>query len=164
MSRQPRRCSSDGYLAEDAQAGPVEITEQTRSSLEAWIADRGLRSSDPSFPNRNHASAPVNSSVRQDRASLDCVIGLDDTAYGTHTMRRTKASLIYRRTKNPRASIVAWPREAGKQFLSSRYIAGSILGCAHRPPQQSFATLQPGMRRSAFSRSKRSKNASGVPW
>ena len=30
-------------------------------------------------------------------------IGLDDTAYGTHTMRRTKVSLIYRRTKNLRA-------------------------------------------------------------
>jgi len=30
-------------------------------------------------------------------------IGLDDAAYGTHTMRRTKASLIYRRTKNLRA-------------------------------------------------------------
>jgi integrase len=30
-------------------------------------------------------------------------IGLDPTAYGTHTMRRTKASLIYRRTKNLRA-------------------------------------------------------------
>ena len=30
-------------------------------------------------------------------------IGLDDTAYGTHTMRRTKASPIYRRTKNLRA-------------------------------------------------------------
>jgi integrase len=30
-------------------------------------------------------------------------IGLDDMAYGTHTMRRTKASLIYRRTKNLRA-------------------------------------------------------------
>jgi len=27
----------------------------------------------------------------------------DPTAYGTHTMRRTKASLIYRRTKNIRA-------------------------------------------------------------
>jgi site-specific recombinase XerC len=27
----------------------------------------------------------------------------DDTAYGTHTMRRTKALLIYRRTKNLRA-------------------------------------------------------------
>lgn len=30
-------------------------------------------------------------------------IGLDDAAYGTHTMRRTKASLIDRRTKNLRA-------------------------------------------------------------
>jgi integrase len=30
-------------------------------------------------------------------------LGLDSAAYGTHTMRRTKASLIYRRTKNLRA-------------------------------------------------------------
>ncbi|RUI15299.1 hypothetical protein IPC443_29930 [Pseudomonas aeruginosa] len=30
-------------------------------------------------------------------------IGLDPAMYGTHTMRRTKASLIYRRTKNLRA-------------------------------------------------------------
>ncbi len=30
-------------------------------------------------------------------------IGLDQNAYGTHTMRRTKATLIYRRTKNLRA-------------------------------------------------------------
>ena len=30
-------------------------------------------------------------------------IGLDGAAFGTHSMRRTKASLIYRRTKNLRA-------------------------------------------------------------
>ena len=30
-------------------------------------------------------------------------IGLDPSGYGTHTMCRTKASLIYRRTKNLRA-------------------------------------------------------------
>lgn len=30
-------------------------------------------------------------------------IGLDRNSYGTHSMRRTKASLIYRRTKNLRA-------------------------------------------------------------
>jgi integrase len=29
--------------------------------------------------------------------------GLDPAAYGTHTLRRTKASLIYRRTKNLQA-------------------------------------------------------------
>jgi hypothetical protein len=35
-------------------------------------------------------------------------IGLDVGAYGTHTMRRTKASLIYRRTKNLRAVQLLW--------------------------------------------------------
>jgi len=30
-------------------------------------------------------------------------LGLDATGYGTHTLRRTKATLIYRRTKNLRA-------------------------------------------------------------
>jgi len=30
-------------------------------------------------------------------------ISFDGTAYGTHTMRRTEAALIYRRTKNRRA-------------------------------------------------------------
>lgn len=30
-------------------------------------------------------------------------IGLNSAAYGTHTLRRTKAALIYRRTKNLRA-------------------------------------------------------------
>ena len=30
-------------------------------------------------------------------------VGLDPASYGTHSMRRTKASLIYRRTKNLRA-------------------------------------------------------------
>ncbi|MDP1957859.1 MAG: hypothetical protein Q8J75_06750, partial [Rhodocyclaceae bacterium] len=29
--------------------------------------------------------------------------GLDTSAYGTHSMRRTKATLIYKRTKNLRA-------------------------------------------------------------
>ena len=31
------------------------------------------------------------------------MIGLDPVAYGTHSMRRTKATLIYQRTKNLRA-------------------------------------------------------------
>jgi integrase len=30
-------------------------------------------------------------------------LGLDRADYGTHTLRRTKATLIYRRTKNLRA-------------------------------------------------------------
>ena len=36
-------------------------------------------------------------------ASWVASIGLDPAAYGTHSMRRTKPTLIYRRTKNLRA-------------------------------------------------------------
>jgi integrase len=81
-----------------------EITEQTRESLEAWIDVRGLKAVDFLFPSRLHAS-PHLSTQQYARIVHRWVasIGLDDTAYGTHTMRRTKASLIYRRTKNLRA-------------------------------------------------------------
>jgi site-specific recombinase XerD len=39
----------------------------------------------------------------QDRGFLSEPAGLDRASYGTHTLRRTEASLIYRRTKNLRA-------------------------------------------------------------
>jgi integrase len=81
-----------------------EITEQTRESLLAWIrAAAGRRSDDYLFPSRIHGSPHL--STRQcARIVRGWVreIGLDSSAYGTHTMRRTKASLIYRRTKNLR--------------------------------------------------------------
>jgi len=81
-----------------------EITEQTRSALAVWIHQAQLRSEDCLFPSRLHTSDHL--STRQ----YACIvkgwvkaIGLDPAMYGTHTMRRTKASLIYRRTKNLRA-------------------------------------------------------------
>jgi integrase len=81
-----------------------EITEQTRASTEAWIQAAGLSSGDYLFRSRIHGSPHL--STRQYARLVHRwirSIGLDDTAYGTHTMRRTKASLIYRRTKNLRA-------------------------------------------------------------
>jgi integrase len=80
-----------------------EITEQTRDSLSAWIRRAGRRSEDFIFPSRIRGSAHV--STRQYARIVHGwirEIGLDSAAYGTHTMRRTKASLIYRRTKNLR--------------------------------------------------------------
>ncbi|CAB3770245.1 Tyrosine recombinase XerC [Paraburkholderia humisilvae] len=81
-----------------------EITEQTRDSVETWIKAAALTSADFLFPGRIHAS-PHLSTRQYARLVHGWVrsIGLDDTAYGTHTMRRTKASLIYRRTKNLRS-------------------------------------------------------------
>lgn len=81
-----------------------EITEQTRKSLADWIAQSSLRSGDFLFPSRIHDSPHL--TTRQyarivHRWVRD--IGLDDACYGTHSMRRTKAALIYRRTRNLRA-------------------------------------------------------------
>jgi site-specific recombinase XerD len=80
-----------------------EITEQTRDSLTAWIQSSGLRSDDYLSPSRLHSSPHL--STRQYARIVGSwvrEIGLDANAYGTHTLWRTKASLIYRRTKNLR--------------------------------------------------------------
>ena len=81
-----------------------EITEQERDAIADWIKDAGLKSDDYLFPSRIKFSPHI--STRQYArivASWVTAIGLDPTAYGTHSLRRTKASLIYRRTKNLRA-------------------------------------------------------------
>ena len=81
-----------------------EITAPTREAVTAWTERAGLRSEDYLFPSRVHASPHIG--TRQYACILESwvkEIGLDASAYGTHSMRRTKASLIYRRTKNLRA-------------------------------------------------------------
>jgi integrase len=81
-----------------------EITEPTRDAASAWIAHLQLKSEDFLFPSRIHASPHL--STRQYARIVDSWVlrlGLDTTNYGTHTLRRTKATLIYRRTKNLRA-------------------------------------------------------------
>jgi len=81
-----------------------ELTEPTRTAVTAWIAKANLKSENYLFPSRLENSPHV--STRQYARIVHhwvSSIGLDSTAYGTHTMRRTKATLIYRRTKNLRA-------------------------------------------------------------
>jgi len=81
-----------------------EITEPTRVAISVWIAKAGLKSDQYLFPSRIHDSPHI--STRQYARIVDrwvASIGLDPIAYGTHTMRRTKATLIYKRTKNLRA-------------------------------------------------------------
>ena len=81
-----------------------EITARTRKSVEEWIEAQDLRGSDYLFPSRLRSSPHL--SLRQYARVVESwvsSIGLDPTGYGTHSMRRTKATLIYRRTKNLRA-------------------------------------------------------------
>ena len=81
-----------------------EITVRTRKSIEDWIEADKLAESAFLFPSRLRNSPHL--SIRQYARIVETwvsSIGLDPTAYGTHSMRRTKATLIYRRTKNLRA-------------------------------------------------------------
>jgi integrase len=48
-------------------------------------------------------ASSFDSAVLPDRGAWAGSIGLDPAAYGTHSMRRTKPTLIYRRTRNLRA-------------------------------------------------------------
>lgn len=81
-----------------------EITEQTRQSVAAWMEKAHLASGQYLFPSRVTKS-PHLSKRQYARIVACCVesIALDASAYNTHTMRRAKATLIYRRTKNLRA-------------------------------------------------------------
>lgn len=81
-----------------------EITPQSREAITAWRISAGLRPGDYLFPSR--MSHSLHLSTRQyARLVGDWVssVGLDPLVYGTHSMRRTKATLIYRQTKNLRA-------------------------------------------------------------
>ena len=81
-----------------------EITPRTRKSIEAWVEAARLSGNDYLFPSRIRDSKHL--STRQYARIVEswvASIGLDPSAYGTHSMRRTKATLIYRRTKNLRA-------------------------------------------------------------
>jgi len=81
-----------------------EITARTRKAIEDWIEADKLTESAFLFPSRLRNSPHL--SIRQYARIVESwvsSIGLDPLAYGTHSMRRTKATLIYRRTKNLRA-------------------------------------------------------------
>ena len=81
-----------------------EITQQTRDSIQAWMMKAQLTPGDFLFPSRLTRCPHL--STRQYARMVNLWvsgIGLDPAAYGTHSMRRTKPTLIYQRTKNLRA-------------------------------------------------------------
>jgi len=81
-----------------------EITADTRASLLAWLERRGGSIDDYAFPSRVDHEGHL--STRQYARLVDewvTAIGLRPEEYGTHSLRRTKAALIYKATGNLRA-------------------------------------------------------------
>jgi len=81
-----------------------EITEQTRASIRDWLSSINARNVLYLFPSRCRARPHL--STRQYARIVHAWVasaGLDSAAYGTHSMRRTKAAQIYKKTGNLRA-------------------------------------------------------------
>ena len=81
-----------------------ELSTDARGSLLAWLDRRGGTVEDYAFPSRIDRSDHI--STRQYARLVDewiTGIGLRPQEYGTHSLRRTKASIIYKATGNLRA-------------------------------------------------------------
>ena len=81
-----------------------ELTADVRASLLAWLERRGGQIDDYAFPSRIDHTGHL--STRQYARLVDewvTAIGLRRSDYGTHSLRRTKAAMIYKATGNLRA-------------------------------------------------------------
>ncbi len=81
-----------------------EITEQTRQTVDDYLKSNRKASCDFVFTGRRGPDRCL--TIRQYARLLSewiAGIGLDPSLFGTHSIRRTKATVIYRRTGNLRA-------------------------------------------------------------
>ena len=102
----------NGYAADRAtirqkktgQPVRFEMTEQTRQAVDEYLRSSGKNSGQLVFSSRPGAERAM--TTRQYARLVSewiAGIGLDPHLFGTHSLRRTKATLIYRRTGNLRA-------------------------------------------------------------
>jgi integrase len=80
-----------------------ELTDQTREAVDDYL--RAKKSGEFLFMSRRHKGRCM--TTRQYARLVSewiAGIGLDAKLFGTHSLRRTKATLIYRRTGNLRAA------------------------------------------------------------
>lgn len=103
----PRGHAVDRAIVRQRKTGrPVrfELTEPTREAVDAYVRQAGQRPGEFMFPGRGQ---PNRSMTARQYARLVGqwigAIGLDPSFVGTHSLRRTKATLVYRRTGNLRA-------------------------------------------------------------
>ena len=95
---------------------PFEITEPTREALAAWLTARRLKAGDWLFPSRSRLGEHL--TTRHYRRLVDrwvALIGLDPSASGTHSLRRTKVAPVYR------------PRGKGWSIMADMKVHGESL-------------------------------------
>jgi hypothetical protein len=103
-ARQSGCAAGDCHAKEDSAPGPVR--DHQANTGRGRRLDHGGPSEAGAVPVSEPCCGVASSfdpAVFPDRRVLGGSIGLDPAAYGTHSLRRTKPTLIYRRTRNLRA-------------------------------------------------------------
>jgi integrase len=100
------RVRSRAMVVQQKMGRPVqfELLEPARTSLLDWLERRGGGLDEFAFPSRTEPTRPI--STRQYARLVDewvTAVGLRPQDYGTHSLRRTKAALIYKQSGNLRA-------------------------------------------------------------
>ncbi len=80
-----------------------ELTEQTRQAIDEYLRAAGKKPGDFLFSGRRPGQSMTTRQYARLLADWLIAIGLDPHVYGTHSLRRTKVTLIYRRAGNLRA-------------------------------------------------------------
>jgi integrase len=81
-----------------------ELTDQTRQAIDDYLKAAGKKPGEHLFTGqRGQSRAMTTRQFARLLAGWIASIGLDPKVFGTHSLRRTKATLIYRRTGNLRA-------------------------------------------------------------
>lgn len=81
-----------------------EITSATKLAVQAWISEAGLGHDDYLWTSRNRHSKRLSmSQYTRIIKQFAKVVGADPVGFATHSIRRTKVTLIYRQTQNLRA-------------------------------------------------------------
>ena len=90
--------------AEDRRTSAVRDHRANSRGLASWLARRRRRSGDWLFPSRSRQGDHI--TTRQYARLVDRwvqLVDLEPGAYGTHSLRRTKVALVYKKTGNLRA-------------------------------------------------------------
>ncbi len=80
-----------------------ELTDQTRSAIDDYLRQTGRKPGQVLFCGRNPSRGLTTRQYARLVNDWVASIGLDPLQFGTHSLRRTKAVLIYRQTGNLRA-------------------------------------------------------------
>jgi hypothetical protein len=139
-----------------------ELTEQTREAIDKYVRTSGPKPGEFLFPSRRNRNRCI--TTRQyARLVSEWIgsIGLDANRFGTHSLRRTKASLIYRRTGSLRVvqlfldhrKIESTVRSDDRRFVcpQSRYRGRQRVYCqTMRPPPPHLCTKIASKARKSF--------------